>query len=242
MNAQATALSPLRRSLAPWRARWQRQAKRIDALSLRERAILFLSIVAVLAALFETLVLAPLSARATQRSQQQAQQAAEITQLRQEFVAAGAQGDGPASQLARQLDTARADRVRLDDALRNAGSSQSSEALSGLLQRVLAQQPGLVLERLTLLADAPVTTPAVSPGASAPAATTTPTTQTTLPGMRWQGVELQVQGSYRDAQRYLQLLERELPGLRWGEMRLNTTTANQPPRLQAQLFILKVQR
>jgi len=68
MKAQTPIdIALLRRRLAPWQARWERQAKRIDALSLRERAILFLSIAAVLAAIFDTAVLSPLSARAKQR-------------------------------------------------------------------------------------------------------------------------------------------------------------------------------
>ncbi|NCT83425.1 MAG: hypothetical protein GXC94_09800 [Comamonadaceae bacterium] len=208
------------RRLAPLHAAWQRQARRIDALSLRERAILLLSIVAVLAALFDMLVLSPQAARARQRSEEAARQAAELGQQRQQFVAAS-QGDGDsAAPLHRQLAAARAERARLDDALRGAGSA--GEGLPAVLQRLLAQQPGLVLERLRLLDEAAAGR------------------QPDLAGLSWQGVELQVQGSYRDAQRYLQALERELPGLRWGEMRLSTG-AGEPPRLQAEIFLLKVQ-
>lgn len=229
----------LRRRLAPWLARWQRQAQRIDALSLRERAILFLCIVAVLAALFEVAVLSPLSARARQRSEQQARDAAELTQLRERFLAARRTGSDPAGQLRAQLETARIERTELDDALRSVGSLSAGDGLPAVLQRLLAQQPGLVLERLTLLDDQPVTAPTTPASAAAPAAARP--APTALPGMRWQGVELQVQGGYRDVQRYLQALERELPGLRWGEMRLSTAGTGEPPRLQAQVFLLKVQ-
>jgi MSHA biogenesis protein MshJ len=62
-----------------------------------------------------------------------------------------------------------------------------------------------------------------------------------MPGMSWQGVELRVQGSYHDTQRYLQALESELPGLRWGELRLSAAAAGEAPRLSAQVFLLKVQ-
>ena len=110
-------------SLAPLRARWERQAKRIDALSLRERAILFLSIAAVLAALFDTLVLAPVTARAKVRAEAQAQQAAEVTQLREQFVATSRNANDPAGQLRNQLDAAQAERTRLDAELRKAGST-----------------------------------------------------------------------------------------------------------------------
>ncbi len=215
----------LRRRLAPLRAFWERQARRIDALSLRERGILFLSIVAVLAALFDTLVLSPQAERSRQRSELAAKQATELAQLREQLVAASQGGNGPAGQLRRQLDTARAERARLDDALRRAGSASAGEGLSAVLQRLLARQPGLVLERLRLLDDAPAAGLQMPP----------------LSGLGWQGVELQVQGNWHELQRYLQALERELPGLRWGEMRLSASGGNEAPRLQAEVFLLKVQ-
>lgn len=239
MKAQTPIdLALLRRRLAPLRVRWQRQAQRIDALSLRERAILFLSIVAVLALLFDSFVLAPQAARAKLRSNAQAQQAAEIGKLREQFVSASSSSAAsPATQLQVQLEGARNERQRLDDALREAGTVNPAEGLSALLQRVLAQQPGLVLERLTLLEDTPVSLPSASasaalPGSRAPAS---------MPGMSWQGVELQLQGGYRETQRYLQALERELPGLRWGEMRLSAGGPGEAPRLLAQIHLLKVQ-
>ena len=224
-------------SLAPLRAVWERQAKRIDALSLRERAILFLSIVAVLAALFDKLVLTPVTARARLRADAEAQQAAEVAQLREQFVAASRNANDPAGQLRPQLEAARAERTRLDAELRKAGSTSGGEGLSAVLQRLLAQQPGLVLERLALLDDLPVTAPRAASAASVSAPAALPT----MPGMSWQGVELQVLGRYGDIQRYLQALERELPGLRWGEMHLSASGTKEPPRLRAQLFLLKVQ-
>ena len=239
MKAQTTIdLALLRRRLAPWQARWERQAKRIDALSLRERAILFISIAAVLAAVFDTLVLSPLSARARLRSEQQAQQAAEMAQLRQQFVADSRNGNDPTVQLRGQLDAAQAERQRLEGELRGASAVNSGEGLSAVLQRLLAQQPGLVLEKLALLDDTPVS---LAPGLPASAPVAVRTTPPTMPGMSWQGVELQVQGSYRDTLRYLQALERELPGLRWGEMRLSANGPNDVPRLVARVFLLKVQ-
>lgn len=232
MKAQTTIdLALLRRRLAPLRSAWERQARRIDGLSLRERAILFLSVVAVVAALFDTLVLTPQSVRAKLRSEQQAQQATELAQLREQFVAASRNAGDPSSDLRSQLDSALAERTRLDDALREAGSVSGGEGLSVVLQRLLGQQPGLSLEKLVLLEDAPVSL-ADAGAAARPAA---------LTGMAWQGVELRVLGRYGDMQRYLQALERELPGLRWGDMQLSAGGANEPPRLQAQLFLLKVQ-
>ena len=237
-------------TLAPLRARWERQAKRIDALSLRERAIVFLSIVAVMAASFDALVLTPQSARAKLRSDTEAKHGAEVAQLRAEFVAASRGASDPAGQMRSQLEAAQAERMRLDASLRASGSSRGGEGLSTVLQRLLAQQPGLVLDRLALLKDTPVAVPQVSlveltTGSTPVAASAMPAVQRPglpmMPGMTWQGVELLVQGGYRDLQRYTQALERELPGLRWGDMHLSASTAGELPRLRAQLFLLKVQ-
>lgn len=236
MKAQTTIdLALLRRRLAPLRAGWERYAKRIDALSLRERAFLFLCVVAVLVLLFDSLVLSPHSARAKQRSDVQTQQATEISKLRQQFISASGSSAGtPVAQLQIQLERARNERGRLEAELRQASAISPAEGLSALLQRVLAQQPGLVLERLTLLDDSPVSlaSTAASAAGAAPAS---------LPGMSWQGVQLQLQGNYRDMQRYLQALERELPTMRWGEMRLISSDASEAPRLIAQVYLLKVQ-
>lgn len=223
----------LRKRLAPLIALWQRQARRIDGLSLRERAFLFLCIVAVLAAFFETIVLSPLGERARQRQAAEARLAAELNGLREQFVAESRDRGETNSPLKNQLEIARSERTRLDDAFRRAGSLSEGEGLSVVLQRLLARQPGLVLERLKLLDDVPVELPGAA--ASAPAAAPA------FGGMSWQGVELHVQGSYADTQRYLQALERELPGLRWGDLRLVGGDGQEAPRLQVQLFLLKVQ-
>lgn len=239
MKAQTPIdLALLRRRLAPLLQRWERQAKRIDALSLRERAFLFLCIVALLVLLFDSQVLAPYAARAKLRSDAQTQQAAEISKLREQFISAsGGSAVTPVTQLQGQLEAARDERHRLDEELRHVGATSPAEGLSALLQRVLAQQPGLVLERLTLLDDTPVSLP--SAGASAPVAGSPPAV--VMPGMSWQGVQLQLQGSYVDTQRYLQALEHEMPTLRWGEMRLTSGGAKEAPRLLAQIYLLKVQ-
>ncbi|RTL39030.1 MAG: hypothetical protein EKK53_18000 [Burkholderiales bacterium] len=238
MNAQTRIDGALvRKRLAPLIAAWERQARRIDGLSLRERAFLFLCIVAVLAALFETLVLSPLDERARQRQQAEARLATEVKGLREQFVGESRDRGDTNSPLRAQLEAARNERTRLDDAFRRAASLSEGEGLSVVLQRLLARQPGLVLERLKLLDDVPVELPGI--GASAPG--TAPAVAPAFAGMSWQGVELYVQGSYVDTQRYLQALERELPGLRWGDLKLIAGEGAEPPRLQVQVYLLKVQ-
>ena len=250
MKAQTPlTLAGLRRQLAPlqtrWQGRWAAQARRIDALSVRERAIVFLCIAAVLAAVFDTLVLSPLSARSKLRAEAQATQLSELNTLREQFVAVGQGGTaGPVQQLQAQIRTAQAERTRLDQALRTrtAGSADTAGAgLPAVLQRLLAQHPGLSLQRVALLEDSPSRSAAAAPVAAAPAASA-PGAGAALPSVKWQGVELQVQGSYANLQRYLQSLEQALPNLRFGRLQLAAAAnPSELPGLQLQVFLLKVQ-
>lgn len=237
-------LAGLRRQWAPWAARWERQAKRIDALSLRERAILFLCIAAVLAAALDALVLSPLGMRAQHRATEAAIQAQELKALRDQFVQTSRGGDnsGSIALLQAQLRSAQQERERLDRELATSRSAQigaSAEAgLPAVLQALLAQQPGLTLTRLQLLDDGkPLSS--TSPGGSATAVSGP--APLNLHGMRWQGVELQLQGPFNLQERYVQALERQLPGLQWGELRLLGGADRESPQLTTQVHVLRVQ-
>jgi MSHA biogenesis protein MshJ len=226
-------LSPtLARQLAPWQARWERQAKRIDALSLRERVFLFLCIVAVLAAIFDTLVLSPQQARARQRTEAAQAQQLELKRLREQFVSTS-QGSSAAPQAAlkAELDQAQAARNELDatlahhPAIQRDGSRSTDASVTAVLQRLLDQHPGLSLNRVAFIEPPPERASAAA-----------------LPQVRWQGLELQVEGPYPMLARYLQALEKQLPGLQWGELRLSAlgTEPTGAARLQAQLYVLRM--
>jgi MSHA biogenesis protein MshJ len=228
-------LAGLKRQWQPWAAGWERRAKRIDALSLRERVILFLGIAAVLAAVLDALVLSPMGARAKQRAAEAAAQTQELKAMREQFIAAsrGGERSDALTQMQAQLVAARQERERLDRELASTQAAQAAQVgasaeagLPTLLQALLAQQPGLTLSRLRLLE---------SRGPAAPS-----TVSLSLPGMGWQGVELQVQGAFAQQQRFVQALERQLPGLQWGELRLSSPTEREAPQLSAQVFVLKV--
>ncbi len=221
----------LKQAAAPLLALWERQARRVDALSLRERAILFLCIAAVLAAGFDSLVLSPLNARAKLRAELASVQAKELSSLREQFVAQSRDAESdPAMQRQAALVAAQIERTRLDAALASSQAAMVAGAaeagLPAVLQRLLAQVPGLSLSHLALLdATAP------RPG------------EASLPGLSWQGVELRTEGGFVAQQRYLQALERQLPGLQWGELRLLSPggQGREPAQLSAQVFVLKVQ-
>ncbi|MFO0490564.1 MAG: hypothetical protein ACK5YJ_02100, partial [Curvibacter sp.] len=54
-------------------------------------------------------------------------------------------------------------------------------------------------------------------------------------GVTRQGVELVVSGSYAELVRYVQTLERALPSLRWGAMRMNSESRDAELTLQVWL-------
>ena len=177
----------------------QQQALRINALSLRERAILFLSLVAALAAAADALVLSPRMSEQKQLAQSQRQQTSEIEALRARLPGAAAAADTPLARKARELQDAR-DRLQQTNAeIERRLAAGAGTRLSEVLERLLKRQDRLTLQRL---AAAPAT--AAGPGAALPSRT----------------VELVLRGGYHDLMRYVADAESALPGLRWAELAL----------------------
>lgn len=223
------------RPLPAWRARWERQKRRIDAMSLRERAILFFAMAAVVGALFDAVVLTPLNARAKLRAAEVTTRRTEIDGLREKLLSATQQQtDSPAVRLLAELREAEKRAAELAQELAGAapgGVAKLDDAttLPTVLQRLLVGQPGLQLNRLTLL----------TPDNNAAGG------QVRIPGLQWQGVDLQIEGGFVEITRYLQRLELELAGLRWGDMRLVSTSgqaqgAAHSSRLAVQLYVLRL--
>lgn len=211
-------------------ASWKKLAARIDALTLRERAILFLSVIAVLAALVDTLWGAPARLRYRQVTQGFAQQSVELQRLREQVRANAAQPDAAraARQELEQLNSASAAADREIVAL--ASSPKGVMTLSEVLVHILRRQPHLNLVRTSNLG--------VEAAGTAPVADARPL----APGANaWarQGLELTVAGPYAELVRYLQALESAMPDLRWGTLKL--VAEKQPPELTLQVYVLRPQ-
>lgn len=214
-----------RPSLDALKARWQVQAKRIDALSLRERVFLFLSIAMVLAALLDQFVISPLSAEQAKLRQNQQRQATELKTLRQQFTEASElnAAGSPQGQLRAALRVAQAETLELDQQLQQrTGLLDNRSQLPEVMGRLLRQHERLTLLKLHTLDDAALP----QPGGTAATAST----------LKWRGVELQVSGDYLDLMRYLAELETALPSLRWGPLRLSNESG--PTQLQLQVFLV----
>lgn len=200
------------------RLRARTLARRIDALSLRERVMLFVSAVALLAGVADALVLSPQFALQKSMAQRMHRQNQELGTLRQRVAQAAAplaEDDSPRGRalaalhgvheeqaaLARQLDA-------LAPAAGAAGTAAQPE-LPQLLTRVLRRH-----ERLTLLQLATVDD-GTRPAAAAPAPGGAP-----APPAR--ALELKLQGAYADLLQYLLDIEAAMPGQRWSTWQLAT--------------------
>lgn len=199
---------------------WQNQARRIDALSLRERVIMFASLALALGALVDALLLSPAIAERRALAAQMRQNANELGTLRTRLAAATQTGtDTPLGRQRAAVEQARAELQSLDTQVQ-ARLARRDEVtrLPELLERVLRRHERLTLTRLATV-EAPRSTTADGAGS----------------GLRWQAVELSVAGSYLDLMQYLDALEHELPGLRWGALQITTQT--QPPVLTVRLLL-----
>ena len=205
----------------------QAQAKRIDGLSLRERAIMFVSLAAALVAAADALVISPRLAEQKALLVQRQTQTAQINTLRGELAGGGANADTPAAKLARQLAEARARQQALDaEIARGLAQGAQGARLPDLLERVLRRYERLTLLRLATVAPAGNTVTSMLESALAKVGGAGPL----------QGVEIVVRGSYPDLAQYVADTESALPALRWGA--LTITGGNELPVLTARVYQL----
>lgn len=204
------------------KARWQALALRINALSLRERGILFVALLACLIALADSLFLTPALKQYQAVQQSFATQNAEITRLRSELQAAGTPLDRN-QQMREGIVQAEADIARIDQAIQD----QLKKAVSGR-----ALEPVLVeflrrYNNLTLLGTNTVKEDAASAK-----------TQPAVQGLRRQGLELRIAGPYKELLRFAQSLEAALPYLRWESVRIKAE--QQPAEMALRVYVWEV--
>ena len=205
---------------------WQKLALRIDAMQLRERVFLFLTIIVCCAALADTLWLSPAQVAHKQATLKFAAQETELQRLRAELKG-----------LAQPVDANKA--VREDIAAANqqldainqeisavAPLAEGGPAIEQTLVQFLRRQEGLTLLGTGTIQDGGASTSTASAAASK------------QPRLSRRGLELSVAGSYADLTRYVSALENALPTLRWGNLQLKTT--KQAPEMTLQVYVVGV--
>lgn len=207
---------------------WVTQSARIDAMSLRERAFLFLAVIFVMLALADVLWLSPAQTAHRLILQRHAAQGVELTRLRAELSAIAQPVD--ANKAARQ-DLVDAD-AQLQQVMQEiktlAPVMEGGPPLEKVLVQFLRRQPGLTLLGTTSLAP------------EATAANATPA-NAAVPGLSKRGLELRVAGPYAELTRYVKTLESALPSLRWGVLTLKKEKDQRDAELTLQVFVVGVQ-
>ncbi len=197
---------------------WTPLAARIDALSLRERVFLFLTLIVLAMLLANVLWLAPAQALHQQVTQRFAAQDAELQRLRDELKSSGGE-TGPGQQVREELRQVNERLAAVNEEIAQMPLVKADETpLTRVLVHFLRRHEGLVLVRTATLA----------PDARA--------AQGITAGVTRQGLELTVAGPYHELTRYVQTLERALPALRWGTMQMNSE--RQPAELTLQVWLL----
>jgi len=214
---------------APIRQRVLQLAARMDALSLRERAMVFGATVAVLAFAGHTFVLAP----------QDAKQAALRTQIDQQQAAIAAiDGEITARVEGSRIDPDAQSRARLNTMQQEMGQLGSQllalehglvppERMGPLVDGILRANGRLKLVSMRTLPAEPLAAPGTaSAAAAAPAANAgaAPAAASDVPLLYRHGVEVTVRGNYLDMVDYMSALDAMPTRMFWGRARLDVET------------------
>lgn len=209
---------------------WIESSASIDAISLRERILLFISVLAGCIVLADLVWLSPTQLTHRSLLLKFEKNSTELQRLRTEAKALvnpvntdkGVRADLAAAKIS--LDSVN---QTILDILPTPGQATP---LAQILVHLLRRHAGLTLLRTSTLA----------PDAAGTATTPDPGVRSAeLPSwLTRQGVELTVSGPYPDLTQYLASLEMVLPHVMWGTMTLKSEKL--PPELTLQLFLVEV--
>ena len=208
---------------------WEKQSARINALSLRERVFLLLSVVACCIALADVYWLSPAQLAHKQLAQRFEKQNTDLMRARAELKTLAKPVDG--AQALR--DEVAVVKTQLEAVNRNITAVLPTDAQSAPLEQVLVhfltRHDGLTLVRTSVAPPEPTAAKTVQAAVAGGLASIE---------LKRQGVELTVAGPYPELIRYVQTLEKALPNVRWGPMKLKSEKL--PPELTLQLFLVGV--
>lgn len=205
--------------------RWATLVAKLDVLSVRERLILFATVLSGTVALVDALWLSPAQMAHRQLVVRLDKQTTELKALRDAVRSIPRPDD--ANRVAReQLEQTRSQMAQVEQQILTLlPRAQDATPLARALVHLLKHAPGLTLVRTEALPPE-VPGPGNNQGASQ------------LPaGLTRQGVALTVSGNYADLTRYVDALESAMPYVRWGGMQLNADKGQ--TELTLQLFLIQ---
>lgn len=222
-------------------SRLQRLASHIDAMSLRERAMLGLISLLLIWALWQTLLMAPLTAQRKDFSQRVETARLTVGALNQSIQSLAVQRSrDPLAEQRLKLEQLQKQHATLDAGLAQAtGGLIDPQQMGSVLEAVLAQQSNLTLISLTSLPAEPLTiasSPAVSntgPATAGPASASTaaagpaatapasPDPAPTPPSLYRHGLRVDVVGHYGDLLAFLTALDALPWEFIWSDLELS---------------------
>lgn len=207
------------------KARLKQWAERIDAMSLRERLMIFAMLAVTLVALVVTGAIDPISAKQKILSQKLAQSQAQTQALEAQMqaLAEAAKNDPDApnkqrlSALEAKRKTALAELASVNQGL------VTPDQMTQVLRDWLGRNPRLSLVSIKTLSVSPLTQASKAVDAAGKS-DTKPNQPATDLGLYKHGVEISVEGSYPDLVAYLAELEQLPWRMYWGGISLSTQT------------------
>ncbi|HKC54069.1 MAG TPA: type II secretion system protein GspM [Burkholderiales bacterium] len=192
----------------------QPYADRLDAMSLRERVLIFLAVAAALVAIADSALFEPILQRQKANSQRIQQQDDEIRTMRAQVQAYAQARAGDSANARRQrLEKHKLELAALD---RELASRQSElvppERMAKMLSEIVKRNPDIELVSLRTLPAAGLTQSLTATSGSAPGS----------PAIYRHGIEIAVSGSYLKMLTYVGQLERLPAKIMWGNMELQS--------------------
>ena len=206
---------------------WPKQALRINALSLRERLFLFISLIAICWAAVDSVWISPAQSAHKQALLKLEKQSEEFKKTNNAMKALGDTG-GPLKTLTLEIDAVGKQIEQVNHLIVASTSGPvADQPLAQVLVHLLRRYEGLSLLKTSSMAPEQGDQKTPTEAASA-----------LVPGMTRQGLELTVSGPYAQLVHYLETLEAAMPHIRWGSMTLKSD--KQSSELVLQLFIVGV--
>jgi MSHA biogenesis protein MshJ len=193
----------------------QRYADRLDAMSLRERVLIFLAVAVVIVGIADSVLFEPILRRQKANSQSIQQQEDEIRTMRTQVQAYAQARTGDSTNAKRQrLEKRRVELAALDRQLA-AGQSElvPPERMAKMLSEIVKRNPDVELISLRSLAATGLTQSLAPIPGSAPSGL----------ALYRHGIEIAVSGSYLKMLNYVGQLERLPAKIMWGNMELQST-------------------
>lgn len=202
--------------------KWQQLAVRIDAMTLRERAMIFLATALVLVIFVNTVMIAPLSTRQQLMSKQIVETQAKTSALQIQIQAlVMARSVDPNSPLRARMAKLEADSAVTGQALQVIQSGLvAPQQMPVLLEDIMRRNHGL---RLVALQTLPMENLATALDAAGPKLASYTVTTPELAVFK-HGVEITVEGSYSDLLQYLTTMESSPWRMFWGKAVLTVDT------------------